>query len=416
MVMAQGKEIRPRRDASRRQLILNLARYYLATGKIVTAEGILELSGEEGILRFPVFNFKPGAEDVQVPAVFLRQYRLKAGLKISGNIRLPLEKEQGLILESISAIEGIPHTKRAMTKDFEKLTPCFPLRRILLENRGCPTYGTRIVDMIAPLGMGQRGLIVAPPKSGKTMLLREIAKAIGDNHPEVHLILLLVNERPEEVTDIRCEISADIISSTFDEAVDRHIQVCELVAERAKRLVELGKDVVILLDSITRMARGYNNLHLAKGRTMSGGVDSKLLVRPRKFFAAARNTEEGGSLTILATTLVETHSQMDELIFQEFKGTGNMEIHLDRTIAEERIFPAIHILKSGTRREDLLYHPDEYQRIIHLRKQLSVLPALEAMQILTQNIQATQTNAELLLTGLRNISGLTQKPWSGKKI
>jgi transcription termination factor Rho len=392
-----------RTESSRRHLVLDLLRSHLTAGETVSVEGILEMIGEWGTLRSPHFNFKPGAEDVLVPVSLLQQYPLKPGLKISGNIRLPTEKERGFILESVSAIEGITTSEWAITKDFEKLTASFPQRRIILESRIRPTYGARAVDIISPLGMGQRGLIVAPPRSGKTMLLRDIAKAILDNHPKIHLILLLVNERPEEVTDLRREISAEIISSTFDEPVTRHVQVCELVSERAKRLVELGKNVVILLDSITRMARGYNHLQPAKGRTMSGGVDSKALARPRKFFAAARNTEEGGSLTILATALIETHSQMDELIFEEFKGTGNMEVHLDRTIAEHRIFPAIHILKSGTRKEELLYHPDEYRRVILLRKQLSEVPAVEAMEILARNLQRTKTNAELLLTGLRGI-------------
>ncbi len=393
--------IRLRTEASRHHLVLDLARYFLSTGQKVSVEGILELSGEQGILRSLRFNFKPGVDDVHVPAALVRQYQLKPGLKISGNVRPPMEKERGLMLESIAAIEGTPVSAWAAAKDFEKLTPLHPQRRIILESKIKPTRSARAVDLIAPLGMGQRGLIVAPPRSGKTMLLRDIAKAIRDNHPDIHLILLLVNERPEEVTDLRREISAEIISSTFDEPVSRHVQVCELVSERAKRLVELGKDVVILLDSITRMARGYNALQPSKGRTMSGGVDSKALTRPRKFFGTARNLEEGGSLTILATALVETQSRMDDMIFEEFKGTGNMEIHLDRTIAEQRIFPAIHIIKSGTRKEELLFHPDEYQRVTLLRKQLSAVPAAEAMQILANNLEATRTNAELLLTGLR---------------
>lgn len=397
------QNIRLRTEASRHHLVLDLVRYYRSMGETVTVEGILELIGEQGTLRSPFFNFKPGVEDVQVPVSILRQYQLKPGLRIFGDVRLPVEKERGLILESVSAIEGIAISEWAVAKDFEKLTPLFPQHRIILESRVLPTKSARAVDIIAPLGMGQRGLIVAPPRSGKTMLLRDIAKAIGDNHPEIYLILLLVNERPEEVTDLRREISAEIISSTFDEPIVRHVQICELVSERAKRLVELGKHVVILLDSITRMARGYNNIQPNKGRTMSGGVDSKALARPRKFFGAARNVEEGGSLTILATALIETQSRMDELIFEEFKGTGNMEIHLDRTIAEQRIFPAIHIVKSGTRREDLLYHPDEYQKVSLLRRQLSELPALEAMEILASNLETTQTNAELLLTGLRGI-------------
>lgn len=402
-MMIHARGIRPSMEASRHHLVLDLVRSYLAAGQIVPVEGILELNGEQGILRSPILNFKPGVDDVRIPASFLHQYPLKAGLKISGNIRLPGGKDRALMLESISGIEGISIMEWASTKDFKKLTASFPRHRIILESRIRPTYGARTVDIIAPLGMGQRGLIVAPPRSGKTMLLKEIAKAISDNHPEIHLILLLVNERPEEVTDLRREISAEIISSTFDESIIRHVQVCELVSERAKRLVELGKNVVILIDSITRMARGYNNLQPTPGRIMSGGVDSKALNRPRKFFGAARNTDEAGSLTILATALIETQNRMDDLIFEEFKGTGNMEIHLDRTIAEERVFPAIHILKSGTRREDLLYHPDEYQRIIRLRRQLAELPALEAIQTLVSNLKVTQTNAELLLSGLRGI-------------
>jgi transcription termination factor Rho len=252
--------------------------------------------------------------------------------------------------------------------------------------------------------MGQRGLIVAPPRAGKTLMLKAIAQAIRANHPKVALILLLVDERPEEVTDLRRDLDCEIYSSTFDEVATRHVQVCEAVSERAKRLVELRRDVVILLDSITRMARGYNNLQPGKGgKTMSGGVDSKALARPRKFFGSARNVEEGGSLTILATALVETQSRMDDLIFEEFKGTGNMEVHLDRSIAEQRIFPAIHIVKSGTRREELLYHPDEYERVVQLRRQLSELPAAEAMELLATNLQHTKSNAELLLAGLRGL-------------
>ncbi|PWU07445.1 MAG: transcription termination factor Rho [Verrucomicrobia bacterium] len=403
IAMIKERNIRLRTEASRHHLVLDLVRYFLSTGKKVFVEGILETTGEQGILRSLQFNFKPGVDDVHVPTALMRQYQLKPGLKISGYIRPPVEKERGLMLESVDTIEDTPISEWTTTKDFEKLTPLFPKRRIILESKMNPTRGARAVDIIAPLGMGQRGLIVAPPRSGKTMLLKEIAKAIRDNHPDIHLILLLVNERPEEVTDLRREISGEIVSSTFDEPISRHVQVCELVSERAKRLVELGKNVVILLDSITRMARGYNALQPSKGRTMSGGVDSKALTRPRRFFGAARNTEEGGSLTILATALVETQSKMDDLIFEEFKGTGNMEVHLDRTIADQRIFPAIHIVKSGTRKEELLYHPDEYQRIMLLRRKLSEVPAVEAMQVLANNLEATKTNAELLLCGVRGV-------------
>jgi transcription termination factor Rho len=279
----------------------------------------------------------------------------------------------------------------------------FPNRRIYLEQPGKTNPTARAVDLIAPLGMGQRGLIVAPPRVGKTMMLKSLALAIRANHPDVHLMLLLVDERPEEVTDLRRSLDCDIFSSTFDEPTSRHVQVSEMVAERAKRLVELGRDVVVLIDSITRLSRGYNNQIKGKGRTMSGGVDSGALSRPKRFFGSARNVEEGGSLTILATALVETHSRMDELIFEEYKGTGNMEVYLDRSIVEQRIFPAIHITKSGTRREELLYHPDEFERVIKLRKQLMELPAAEAMQILSLNLETTKTNAELLLAGLKGL-------------
>jgi transcription termination factor Rho len=256
------------------------------------------------------------------------------------------------------------------------------------------------VDLIAPLGRGQRCLIVSPPRAGKTILLKDIALAIRANSPESQLILLLIDERPEEVTDLRRQIDAEIYSSTFDESPTRHVQLAELVSARARRLVELKKHVIIMLDSITRLSRGYNALQ-GKGRTMSGGVDSKALAKPKKFFSSARNVEEGGSLTIIATALTETQSRMDEVIFEEFKGTGNMELHLDRSIAELRIFPAIHVMLSATRREELLYHPDELERVHFMRKKLADLPAAEAIELLLDNLEATKTNAELLLAGLR---------------
>jgi transcription termination factor Rho len=255
---------------------------------------------------------------------------------------------------------------------------------------------------VAPLGRGQRGLIVAPPRTGKTVLLKEIAKSIRANSPETHLILLLVDERPEEVTDFQRSVDCEIYASTFDESPQRHTQVAELVSDRARRLVELNRHVVILLDSITRLSRGYNNMQTGKGRTMSGGIDSKALVKPKKFFSAARNTEEGGSLTILATALVETNSRMDDLIFEEYKGTGNMELRLDRDLSDKRVFPAINILASATRRDELLYHPDEFERVNTLRRQLAALPPMEATDVLLHALRATTSNAELLLSGLRN--------------
>ena len=271
----------------------------------------------------------------------------------------------------------------------------------MLENPKTNSICARGVDLLAPLGHGQRGLIVAPPRVGKTILLKEIAKAIRVNHPEIALILLLVDERPEEVTDLAREVDCQIYHSNFDENVQRHVQVAELVLERAKRLVEMKKDVVILLDSLTRLSRGYNNLQPNKGRIMSGGVEAKALIKPKKFFGSARNVEEGGSLTILATALTETGSRMDELIFEEFEGTGNMELHLDRALQEKRLYPAIHPLLSATRREDLLYHPDEWERVQQLRKAMAALPPIEAMEKLIDNLNATKTNAELLLSGLK---------------
>ncbi len=403
LARAEKLTIRLRPEASIHHLILDQARYHLANRDTVEAEGVLELDNNRGCLRWAEYNFRPSPEDIAISPALIREHGLQPGLKIKVAIRPPQDREHGLVLDRILSVEGIPVESWQPGPDFEKLTPLFPNQRILLETNSTEEIGARAIDLIAPLGMGQRGLIVAPPRAGKTVLLKEIARAISANHPAVHLMLLLVDERPEEVTDFRRDLDCDIFSSTFDESPSRHVQVAELVSERAKRMVELRKDVVILLDSITRLSRGYNNLQPGKGRTMSGGVDSKALARPKRFFGAARNVEEGGSLTILATALVETQSRMDDLIFEEYKGTGNMEVHLDRTIAEQRVFPAIHIVKSATRREELLYHPDEYERVVALRRQLSELPAVEAMEILQQNLMNTSSNAELLLTGLRGV-------------
>ena len=399
--LASSRNLSVFHDSTRHHLILDLVRDLLKRGGIVTAEGILEFAPEAPMIRWPLVNFKPTPCDLALPIPLLRQYELRPGLKISGTVRL--EGDRRLMLDTLHSIEGIPVAEWKTPPEFEKLTAMFPNRRIHLEQPGKHNPTARAVDLISPLGMGQRGLIVAPPRVGKTMMLKSLALAIRANHPDIRLMLLLVDERPEEVTDLRRALDCDIFSSTFDEPTSRHVQVAEMVSERSKRLVELGKDVVVLVDSVTRLSRGYNNGIKGKGRTMSGGVDATALARPKRFFGSARNVEEGGSLTILATALIETHSRMDDLIFEEYKGTGNMEIHLDRSIMEQRIFPAIHITKSGTRREELLYHPDEYQRVTLLRKQLSEIPAVEAMQILALNLETTKTNAELLLQGLKGL-------------
>lgn len=393
--------LRVRPDGTKRHFVFDLARFFLASGARIAATGMVEDLGDHAMLRWPRYNFTAGPDDLFVSVALVRQYGLQTGLKLTGSLRPPGERDRYCGLETITAIEGMPAASWEAKTPFDKLTPLFPQERIMLEALKEPALSTRAVDLIAPLGKGQRALIVAPPRTGKTILLKHIAQAIRSTSPDVTLILLLVDERPEEVTDLRRSINADIYSSTFDESPQRHTALAEFVIERAKRLVELGKDVVILLDSITRLARGYNNLQPSKGRIMSGGVDAKALMKPKKFFGAARNTDEGGSLTIVATALVETQSRMDDLIFEEFKGTGNMEIHLDRTIADQRIFPAIHVTKSATRREENLYHPDELSRVVVLRKQLNELPAVEAMETLVRNLQRTKTNAELLLGGLR---------------
>jgi transcription termination factor Rho len=401
--LAESYRLRLRPDGTRRTLVFDLARFLAAAGARVHVEGMLEDLGDHAMLRWPCYNFAPGPDDLFVSIGLVREFSLQTGLCLAGTLRAPADRERYCALADLETIEGRPTTEWKPVTPFDKLTPLFPQERIILEAARAPSLSARAVDLVAPLGKGQRGLIVAPPRTGKTILLKHLAQAIRSTAPDVRLILLLVDERPEEVTDLRRSIDADIYSSTFDESPQRHTQLAEFVGERAKRLVELGQDVVILLDSITRLARGYNNLQPGKGRIMSGGVDAKALMKPKWFFGAARNTEEGGSLTIVATALVETQSRMDDLIFEEFKGTGNMEIHLDRTIADQRVFPAIHVTKSATRREENLYHPDELARVNVLRRQLNELPAVEAMETLVHNLNRTKSNAELLLGGLRSL-------------
>ena len=394
-------ELRVYPGRSRHHLILDLVRAALGRKIPVTATGFFDPVDSFGVLRWPRLNFLPVPEDVGVPRAFIQKFKFRPAQKISGTLRLPRDREKLIMLDDVKTIEGLPAEEWAELKEFDNLTPLYPEGRIMLENSKTNSISARAVDLLAPLGRGQRGLIVAAPRVGKTILLKEIAKAIRVNHPEIVLIILLVDERPEEVTDLQREVDCDVYNSTFDENSKRHVEVAELVLERAKRLVEQRKDVVVLLDSITRLARGYNSLQPGKGRTMSGGVEAKALLKPKKFFGAARNCEEGGSLTILATALVDTGSKMDQVIFEEFKGTGNMELHLDRSLVEKRLYPAIHCLQSATRREDLLYHPEEWERVQLLRKAMAALPPIEAMEKLIDNLNATKTNAELLLSGLR---------------
>ena len=387
---------------SKHQLVFEILTFFGRNGTRIEAEGVLDYNGENyGFLRWPELSFAPNVDDVYVSPSFIRQYELKPGNLIRGVVRAPRDREKFLSLDSVMTIEGVEESQWETPVGFDKLTALFPSERLILEHKGTESPSPRVVDLVAPLGKGQRGLIVASPRAGKTILLKDIAVSIQANHPEVELIILLLDERPEEVTDFRETVNTRVYASTFDEPPKRHVQVSEMVAHRAKRLVEMGKDVVILLDSLTRLSRGHNANMPGKGRTGSGGLNTKALEKPRKFFGAARNVEEGGSLTILATCLVETDSRMDDVIFEEFKGTGNMEIYLDRELAEKRVFPAIHTLQSGTRKDELLYHPDEQQRVSALRRQLAKMPAGEAMEVLVKNIKITGSNPELLLRGLR---------------
>jgi transcription termination factor Rho len=403
LLLSESVGLRVNAARTKHQLIYDLLSWMAEHRTKVIVEGILEIGVENfGLIRYPKYSFSALPEDVFVPLFLVRKFGLRPGNRILGIARAPKDKDKYLAIDRITQVDGVGIDGYEAPVHFDKLTATFPNQRIILETPKPCSLSCRILDLVAPLGKGQRGLINASPRSGKTMLLKDVAKSIVQNHKEISLIILLLDERPEEVTDFEESVSGcEIYSSTFDESPKRHTQLAELVRERACRLVEQGRDVVILLDSLTRLARGYNSMMGGKGRTMSGGIDSKALVKPKKFFGAARNVEEGGSLTIIASALIETESKMDEIIFEEFKGTGNMEATLDREIAERRIFPALHVLKSGTRRDDLLYHPDEFRRITAIRKQLASVPAVEAVELLIRNIGRTGNNAELLLTGLK---------------
>jgi transcription termination factor Rho len=362
----------------------------------IYAEGVLEILPDGyGFLRSPDYNYLPGPDDIYVSPSQIRKFDLKTGDTISGNVRSPHEGEKYFALVKIEAInfESPEETRNKIL--FDNLTPLYPEERLRMETEHENTSG-RVMDLLTPVGKGQRGLIVAPPRTGKTMLLQSIANSITTNHPDVVLIVLLIDERPEEVTDMQRSVKGEVISSTFDEPAARHVQVAEMVIEKAKRLVEHKRDVVILLDSVTRLARAYNTIVPPSGKVLSGGVDSNALQRPKRFFGAARNIEEGGSLTIIATALIETGSRMDEVIFEEFKGTGNMEIILDRKLSDKRVFPAIDIQRSGTRKEELLIPKDDLQRIWVLRKVLVPLSPVEAMELLVDRQAKTRNNAEFL--------------------
>jgi transcription termination factor Rho len=380
----------------KQELIFKILQAQTEKSGLIFAEGVLEcLPDGFGFLRAPEYNYLPGPDDIYVSPSQIRKFDLHTGDTISGQVRPPKEGERYFALIKVEAV-NFEHPDASKEKVFfDNLTPLYPNTRIRLET-ATDNISARVMDLLTPIGKGQRGLIVAAPRTGKTMLLQCIANSISHNHPEVILIVLLIDERPEEVTDMQRSVNGEVISSTFDEPAQRHVQVAEMVIEKAKRLVEHKKDVVILLDSITRLARAYNTIVPPSGKVLSGGVDANALQRPKRFFGAARNIEEGGSLTIMATALIETGSRMDDVIFEEFKGTGNMEIHLDRKLADRRVYPAIEITRSGTRKEELLLSKKELDRTWVLRKVLNSLSSTEAMELLIEKLGKTKSNEEFL--------------------
>ena len=380
----------------KQELIFKILQTQAEKSGLIFSEGVLEcLPDGFGFLRAPEYNYLPGPDDVYVSPSQIRRFDLRTGDTISGQIRPPKEGERYFALIKVDAINFEPPEEARNKIFFDNLTPLYPQERLKLETTRENSSG-RVMDLLTPIGKGQRGLIVAPPRTGKTMLLQNIANSITTNHPMVQLIVLLIDERPEEVTDMQRSVKGEVISSTFDEPASRHVQVAEMVIEKAKRLVEHKRDVVILLDSITRLARAYNTVVPPSGKVLSGGVDSNALQRPKRFFGAARNIEEGGSLTIVATALIDTGSRMDDVIFEEFKGTGNMEIHLDRKLVDKRVFPAIDINKSGTRKEELLMPKEELNRVWVLRKVMNPLSPVETMELLLDKLGKTRSNAEFL--------------------
>lgn len=395
---AKREDIKEYTGLKKQDLIFKILKERVNQNGLMYGEGVVEVLPEGfGFLRSPDYNYLPCPDDIYISPSQIRRFGIRTGAIVSGQIRPPKDTERYFALLRVEAINFENPEIMGEKIVFDDLTPLHPTERLFLE-KGTTELETRIMDLITPIGKGQRGLIVAPPRTGKTVLLQKIANSITKNHPEVYLIILLIDERPEEVTDMDRSVEAEVIGSTFDEPASRHIQVAEMVIEKAKRIVEYGKDVVVLLDSITRLARAYNTEVPHSGKILSGGVDASALQKPKRFFGAARNIEEGGSLTIIATALIDTGSRMDEVIFEEFKGTGNMELHLDRKLADRRIFPAIDITRSGTRKEELIVNPDEIKRMWMLRKVLNEMNPIEAMELLKNRLAKSKTNAEFLMT------------------
>ena len=399
MTMARGLNVVSARSLKKPQLIFEILKASAEQNGHMFGGGVLEILPDGfGFLRSPAYNYLACNEDIYVSPSQIRKFDLRNGDTVTGEIRPPKDRERFFALLKVEAINfDNPEISKSKTS-FDNLTPLYPNKRFILETTH-DDISMRVMDLLTPVGKGQRGLIVAAPRTGKTMLLKGLANAILSNSPEVKMIVLLIDERPEEVTDFERSVhNAEVISSTFDENPERHVRVAEIVIEKAKRLVEHGHDVVILLDSITRLARAYNTLQPHSGKVLSGGIESSALTKPKKFFGAARNVEEGGSLTILATALVETGSKMDEVIFEEFKGTGNLELNLDRKLTEKRVFPSINVEKSGTRKEELLLHRDELQRIWLLRKGLSSMNPVDSMELMIDKLKKTKSNAEFLMS------------------
>ncbi len=395
--MAQDMGIENMARARKQDLIFAILKAHAKSGEDIFGNGVLEILQDGfGFLRSEEASYLAGPDDIYVSPSQIRRFGLRTGDTVSGKIRPPKDSERYFALLKVDKINFEPPENAKTKVLFENLTPLHPTERLRMErgNGSREDITARVIDIVAPVGKGQRGLIIAPPKAGKTIMLQNIAQSVASNHPECYLIVLLIDERPEEVTEMERMVRGEVISSTFDEPATRHVQVAEMVIEKAKRLVEHKRDVVILLDSITRLARAYNTVVPSSGKVLTGGVDANALQRPKRFFGAARNIEEGGSLTILATALIDTGSKMDEVIYEEFKGTGNSEIHLDRRIAEKRVFPAININRSGTRREELLTTDEELQKLWILRKFLHPMDEVEAMEFLLNKLQATKNNNE----------------------